>query len=77
MCYFLKTNSVALKLLAQKTQNDEHRYSDQTPFEIIKSLCDEGYQQGIDEIEIRIGSFSQKFKIKINLGAEEDDLFDL
>lgn len=34
-------------------------------------------QQGIDEIEIRIGSFSQKFKIKINLGAEEDDLFDL
>lgn len=33
--------------------------------------------QGIDEVEIRIGSFSQKFKIKINLGAEEDDLFDL
>ena len=31
----------------------------------------------LDSAEIRIGSFSQKFKIKINLGAEEDDLFDL
>lgn len=34
-------------------------------------------QQEINEVEIRIGSYSQKFKIKINLGAEEDDLFDL
>ena len=34
-------------------------------------------KQDIDEVEIRIGSYSQKFKIKINLGAEEEDLFDL
>lgn len=31
--------------------------------------------QEVDEVEIRIGSYSQKFKIKINLGAEEEDLF--
>lgn len=34
-------------------------------------------QQGIEEVEVRIGTYSQKFKIKINLGAEEEDLFDL
>lgn len=33
-------------------------------------------KQEVDEVEIRIGSYSQKFKIKINLGAEEEDLFD-
>ena len=32
-------------------------------------------KQEIDEVEVRIGDYSQKFKIKINLGAEEDDLF--
>lgn len=32
-------------------------------------------KQEIDEVEVRIGSYSQKFKIKINLGAEEEDLF--
>lgn len=32
-------------------------------------------KQNVNEVEIRIGSYSQKFKIKINLGAEEDDLF--
>lgn len=34
-------------------------------------------QQDVDEVEVRIGTFSQTFKLKINLGAEEDDLFDL
>ena len=34
-------------------------------------------QQDIDYIEIRIGDFSKKFKLKINLGAEENDLFDI
>ena len=32
-------------------------------------------KQEVDEVEVRIGSFSQKFRIKINLGAEEEDLF--
>lgn len=34
-------------------------------------------QQDVDEVEVRIGTYSQTFKLKINLGAEEDDLFDL
>ncbi|MDR0895825.1 MAG: BREX-4 system phosphatase PglZ [Prevotellaceae bacterium] len=34
-------------------------------------------KQDVNEVEVRIGSYSQKFKIKINLGAEEEDLFDL
>lgn len=33
--------------------------------------------QGVNDVEVRIGSYSQTFSIKINLGAEEDDLFDL
>ena len=32
-------------------------------------------KQEIDEVEVRIGDYLQKFKIKINLGAEEEDLF--
>ena len=72
MCYFLKTNSVALKLLAQKTQNDEHRYSDQTPFEIIKSLRDEGYQQGIDEKQKEVDSLSsEKDQMQVKLAIEK------
>lgn len=35
MCYFLKTDTIALRLLSKKTQNDENLYSDYTPFEII------------------------------------------
>lgn len=33
--------------------------------------------QGVDKAEVRIGSYVQTFKLKIKLGAEEDDLFDL
>lgn len=34
-------------------------------------------EQGVNEVEVRIGTYAQTFKLKINLGAEEDDLFDL
>jgi len=34
-------------------------------------------QQNVSEAEVHIGNYSQTFKLKINLGAEEDDLFDL
>lgn len=33
--------------------------------------------QDVDEAELHIGTYSQTFKLKIKLGAEEDDLFDL
>lgn len=48
-CYFLKTNAVALKILSQKTQNDDLNYSEQTPFEILRELQAEGYEAGILE----------------------------
>lgn len=48
-CYFLKTNSVALKILSQKTMNDEARYSEQMPFEILRELRKEGFEEGLLE----------------------------
>lgn len=34
-------------------------------------------QQDVVDAEVRIGTYVQTFKLKINLGAEEDDIFDL
>lgn len=48
-CYFLKTNAVALRMLSQETQNDESRYSEQLPFEILRELKKEGFEEGISE----------------------------
>lgn len=46
-CYFLKTNSVALRILAQRTMNEETLYTDQMPFEILQELREEGVQEGL------------------------------
>lgn len=59
-CYFLKTNVVALKKLSQITQNDETRYSDQTPFEILKELQEEGYQKGLTEKQKEVDQLSKE-----------------
>jgi len=70
-CYFLKTNAWALRLLAQKTQNDETRYSDQTPFEILKALRDEGYEQGLSEKQKEVDkAFEEKKNVEYQLSIE-------
>ena len=48
-CYFLKTNTMAMRTLAQLTQNEEDRYSEKTPFEILQKLKQTGFQEGINE----------------------------
>lgn len=62
-CYFLKTNSVALRILSQKTQNDETRYSEQMPFEILKELKREGFEEGISEKQKEVDQLSREKEI--------------
>lgn len=70
-CYFLKTNALALRLLAQNTQNDENRYSDQTPFEILKALREEGYEEGLSEKQKEVDKvFEEKRDVEIQLSIE-------
>lgn len=59
-CYFLKTNALALRLLAGKTQNDETRYSDQMPFEILTQLRSEGYQEGLSEKQREVDKLEEE-----------------
>lgn len=59
-CYFLKTNSVALRMLSQKTQNDENRYSDQMPFEILKELRKEGFEEGLLEKQKEVDQLAKE-----------------
>lgn len=67
-CYFLKTNALALQLLADKTQNDESRYSDRLPFEILKELRNEGYQEGLAEKQKEVNQLeNEKEEISFQL----------
>ncbi len=71
-CYFLKTNTVALRLLSQKTQNDERRYSEQTPFEILKEIQDQGYQKGIIEKQVEVDRlFAEKEQANVDLAMQK------
>lgn len=59
-CYFLKTNSVALQMLSQKTQNDESRYSEQMPFEILRELRKEGFEEGLSEKQKEVDKLARE-----------------
>lgn len=50
----------ARSLLLKITQNDEEKYLDQTPLEIIKQYKNEGYIQGIREKEEEITRINQQ-----------------
>ena len=59
-CYLLRTQPSARSLLLKITQNDEEKYLDQTPLEIIKQYKNEGYIQGIREKEEEITRINQQ-----------------
>jgi len=48
LCYFLKTNAIALGLLAKKTHNDEDAFFEKTPYEILQEIQDESYNKGAE-----------------------------
>ena len=48
-CYFLKSSTMAMRTLAQLTQNEEERYSEKTPFEILQKLKQVGFEEGINK----------------------------
>lgn len=66
-CYFLKSNTLALQALSQRTQNDEDRYSERMPFEILKTLQNEGFQKGMAYKQQEIDKLSAE---KEQIGTE-------
>lgn len=45
-CYLLKVNPIAQHLLAKQTMNDPNNFVDSTPFDILRELGRESFEQG-------------------------------
>lgn len=70
-CYFLKTDSLALNILSNKTRNDETRYSEKLPFEILKELQETGYKKGLEEKQTEVDKLTKERDNAVQAFTEE------